>query len=44
MATPEGASDTSLYEKHGKLKSQLDQIMNEWEGASEELEELKQNA
>ena len=44
MATPEGASDTSLYEKHGKLKSQLDQIMTEWEGASEELEELKQNA
>ena len=44
MATPEGASDTSLYEKHGKLKSQLDQIMTEWEEASEELEELKQNA
>ena len=42
MATPEGASDTTLYEKHGKLKSQLDQIMTEWEEASEELEELKQ--
>ena len=42
MTTPEGASDTTLYEKHGKLKSQLDQIMTEWEEASEELEELKQ--
>ena len=42
MATPEGASDTTLYEKHGKLKSQLDQIMTEWEEASVELEELKQ--
>ena len=42
MATPEGASDTTLYEKHGKLKSQLEQIMTEWEEASEELEELKQ--
>lgn len=41
MATPEGAADMSLYEKHGKLKKQLDDIMEEWENASEELEEAK---
>lgn len=41
MATPEGAADMSLYEKHGKLKKQLDDIMEEWESASEELEGAK---
>lgn len=38
MATPEGASDMSLYEQHQKLKSQLDQVMEEWDAASMELE------
>lgn len=41
MSTVEGASDASVYEKHGKLKSQLDQIMNEWEKASEEMYNLE---
>ena len=42
MATPEGASDMSLYERHQKLKQALDKAMDEWELASEELERLKQ--
>ena len=42
MATPEGASDMSLYERHQKLKQALDKAMEEWEVASEELEKLKQ--
>ncbi len=41
MATPEGASDRTLYEKHSKLKAQLDESMNEWEAASLELESLQ---
>ena len=39
MATPEGASDMSLYEQHRKLKEQLNRVMDEWEAASLELEE-----
>ena len=39
MATPEGASDMSLYEKHTNLKKQLDTVVEEWETASIELEE-----
>ncbi|MBO4985838.1 MAG: ABC-F family ATP-binding cassette domain-containing protein [Bacteroides sp.] len=41
MATPEGASDMTLYERHGKLKQQLDRAVEEWEAASMELEELQ---
>ena len=41
MATPEGASDMSLYEQHQKLKQQLDRVMDEWEAASTELDEAK---
>ncbi|WP_294590502.1 ABC-F family ATP-binding cassette domain-containing protein [uncultured Bacteroides sp.] len=41
MATPEGASDMSLYEQHQKLKNQLDCVMEEWDEASSELEEAK---
>lgn len=41
MATPEGASDMSLYEQHQKLKQQLDRVMEEWDAASTELEEAK---
>jgi ATP-binding cassette subfamily F protein 3 len=37
MATPEGASNTTLYEKHARLKQQLDATMQEWEEASEQL-------
>jgi ATP-binding cassette subfamily F protein 3 len=42
MATPKGAADMSLYEKHQRLKQALDKAMEEWEVASEELEKLKQ--
>ena len=41
MATPEGAANMSLYEKHQKLKEALDRAMEEWEAASEALEKLK---
>lgn len=41
MATPEGASDMSLYEQHQKLKEQLDRAMEEWDAASTELEAAK---
>ena len=42
LATPEGASDVSLYEQHQKLKEELDRIMEAWEAASMELEEIKE--
>ena len=38
IATPEGASDRTLYEQHQKLKDQLDRVMEEWDAASSELE------
>jgi ATP-binding cassette subfamily F protein 3 len=41
MATPEGAADMSLYERHQKLKQALDKAMEEWEIASDELDKLK---
>lgn len=41
MATPEGASDMSLYAQHQKLKEQLDRVMEEWDEASMELEGMK---
>ena len=41
MATPEGAADVSLYEKHNRLKKQQDETMELWEQASEELEKLR---
>ena len=40
MATPQGSSDMALYEKHQKLKQQLDKIVEEWESISMELEDL----
>ena len=43
MATPEGASDMALYEKHQKLKKELDQTVEEWEAVSMELEEVQGN-
>ena len=43
MATAEGAADISLYEQHQKLKLQLDEIVEEWEGVSLELEDLNQS-
>lgn len=41
MATPEGASDMALYEQHQKLKKELDQVVEEWETVSMELEEAQ---
>ncbi|MCD8261012.1 MAG: ABC-F family ATP-binding cassette domain-containing protein [Bacteroides sp.] len=43
IATPEGAADLSLYEKHQALKKELDQVVEEWESVSLELEELSLN-
>ena len=40
MATPEGASDMTLYERHTRLKQQLDKAVEAWEEASIELEVL----
>ncbi len=40
MATPEGASDMELYEKHGRMKKQLDKAVEEWEAASMEMETI----
>ena len=44
MATPEGASDMALYGQHAKLKAQLDVLMEEWDAASTELEQVKGEA
>ena len=41
LATPEGATDMSLFTQHGDLKKQLDQVVEEWETAYLTLEELK---
>lgn len=41
LATPEGAADISIYERHGALKKQLDEAVNAWEEASLELEEAQ---
>lgn len=41
MATPEGASDMALYEQHQRLKKELDQVVEEWETVSMELEEAQ---
>ena len=41
MATPEGASDMTLYERHTRLKQQLHKAVEAWEEASIELESLQ---
>ena len=41
MATPDGASDMALFEQDQKLKAQLDNVMEEWDAASSELEEAR---
>ena len=43
LATPDGASDMSLYDRHRKLKEQLNRAMEEWEAAGLELESEKEN-
>jgi len=41
LAMPDGAADTSLYELHGQLKKQLDDVMWKWSEASEVLDKLQ---
>ena len=41
LSTPEGAADASLFTRHAELHKQLDATMEEWEQASEQLEEMK---
>lgn len=41
LSTPEGASDSTLYEQHGQLKKTLDEAVEEWETLSLELEDAK---
>ena len=40
MSTPEGSTDTTLYEKHARLQKQLAQAEEEWEKAMEELSQI----
>lgn len=40
MATPEGATNMDLYNKHQRLKQQLDKAVEEWEQVSTLLDEL----
>ncbi len=40
MATPEGASDMTLYTKHQELKKQVSETEEEWEEALEAIEEM----
>ena len=41
LATPEGATDTALFTRYGKLKNQLSAAEDEWTEASMELENIK---
>ncbi len=43
LATPVGASDTTLYTRHADLQHQLEKAMQQWEQASEELETMGQD-
>ena len=38
LSTPEGSTDMSLYEKHGRMKAQLAAAEEDWEKAMENLE------
>lgn len=40
MATQEGASDMNLYEQHTQMKKELEEVVEAWEKASMEWEEL----
>ena len=40
LATPEGASDTSLYTQYANLKKELSEVMDQWTEQTLELEEL----
>lgn len=41
LALPEGASDMSLYEKHGALKKSLNEVVENWAEQSEQLEKMR---
>ena len=40
LSTPEGAASMPLFEQHASLKKQLDKVVEEWELAMEEMEQL----
>lgn len=42
LSTPEGASNTQLYDEHKKIKDKIDELMQLWENATEELDSIKQ--
>lgn len=42
MSTPTGSADTTLYERHGRLKQQLAEAEKEWETAMENLEKCQE--
>ena len=44
LATPEGASDTSLYSDYSSLKKELSDTMDTWTELTIELEELNEKA
>ena len=44
LATPEGASDTSLYSDYSSLKKELSDTMDTWTELTMELEELNEKA
>ena len=43
MATPEGGTDLSLYERHGRLKQQLAKAEDEWTEAMTALDSFQNN-
>ena len=43
MATPEGAADAGLFERHGRLSKEIDETMGKWEEATIELEKISVN-
>lgn len=44
LATPEGASDASLYDDYSSLKKELSDVMDTWTEQTIELEELNEKA
>lgn len=44
LATPEGSSDSTLFEKHGKMSKDIETEMSVWELVTMELEEMKAKA
>ena len=41
MSYPDNASDVSLFQEHGELKKQLDELVEKWESLSALAEDLK---